>query len=502
MPRRLVTATITLLDPQHAAYEDSYGRQVSEFRIGEDDLIKSTVARLAEWIEADERNCTREDLELLGAHLYRFVFGSSRKAREAHEDLRATYRAFKGQRAEDPDLRLRLTLAFERDALGLAHYPWEFLFMKPTESDVGFFVAGQTTQLALTRCVLPTVASAEPPKPLRIFVALCSPSGLPDLHTREVTKLVSKIRALDADERVQVLIRDENPRFSDIKEALEPPGRPPWRPDVFHFIGHGQSGQLAIRMETEEHLERISRGEDERYEATWIGQTKFAELFSHDHPPRLVFLHACESAADGNRPLGDFSKVAASLVGIDGVQAVIAMRYPIMAPDAATFAGRFYEEIVRGNPIDEAVTEARKALANPAQGEAWGKRHWGTPLLYLQTKDNAVILDAPSGPVDPTPERTRFDCPYENIKERLPDGSMEPACPGAFVVTGMQLCQTCDNPLVWCPKGHPNTVGKAECAFCRDRLPPSSAATLGTPGRVTPPPQTPVGVTPSDLGSA
>jgi hypothetical protein len=308
-------------------------------------------------------------------------------------------------------------------------------------------VAGARTELALTRCVPPTVPGGlAPAKPLRILLAVCSPVGLKQFDARQA---VEDIERLAEHDRVEVRPLP-NPRYSDLQRVISEEG---WVPHVFHFIGHGDPDGLAIRMEEREQREHHAATGEASWEAKSINADQLSALFAEGSKPRLVFLHACEGAAPSS--YASFADTARRLVGED-IPAVIAMRYSIVGEDAAAFAQRFYEQIGRGMPVDEAVTVARHHLANlPSDPKSWSNRRFGTPLLYLQS-DAAVILEPPPRGED---ARIRQPCPYEATKDCR-----------ASVFPEYRNCRACKGRLVWCSRDHANTPDEDQCAVCSEAI--------------------------------
>jgi hypothetical protein len=143
---------------------------------------------------------------------------------------------------------------------------------------------------------------------------------------------------------------------------------------VLHFIGHGffdvqrNEGGLVFEEET-----RQSR----RVSAEQIG------TLLHDHLAlRLVFLNACEGARGGTIP---FAGVAQKLVQ-QRVPAVLAMQYAVSDAAAISLAYEFYCALADGVALDEATSEARKAIY--VAGETF---EWGTPVLFSRSADGVIL---------------------------------------------------------------------------------------------------------------
>jgi hypothetical protein len=465
---RIVGCKITILDRQFAQYEDTLGRAPKKkLPLGADDLTVETIQRLAAWVEDYETNVNRHDLRLLGRHLYRCLFGAPKS--ELHKQFEETYAGFRQLRAADDSHRLRLRLAFDPDAAELATFPWEFLYVD--DNDGGFFFAGKSTELILTRFIPPNELDALTPDedPLNILVVVASPQS-EELGTIDGTSLIEAVRRLEAPGRLDVRALEDNPRFSDIARTVTPQDGHAWWPDVLHFVGHGRVtsdgvGQLAMRAEEEQEKDHFAQTGKREALVGWVPTSKLLELFPDEHQPRLVFLHACKGA--GTRtPSGSyrgFTSGAAELVRA-GVPAVIAMQHEIQSEDALNFAQRFYEHVGEGYPIDDAVTYARWKVATTG-AVSWSNRRFGTPLLFLQSQEAAILREVPgngdltvaSRPEVPQGSDGLQRCPYrydptENCK--------------GLVEFDLLICPICNQRLVWCSNHHPNMPNASRCVRC------------------------------------
>jgi hypothetical protein len=66
-----------------------------------------------------------------------------------------------------------------------------------------------------------------------------------------------------------------------------------------------------------------------------------------------------------------------------GVLAVIAMQADIKGKDAVALMSSFYSELAKGEPIDQALTEARKQSFSAAGMDTNNGWDWALPTLYL-----------------------------------------------------------------------------------------------------------------------
>lgn len=450
--------------PRDLVFTDDRGRNTGE-DFKNDPLTEQTIKRLSYWVG----NCEfeRADLRLLGIYLFNLLFhGDIRK------ELERTYNVFDKERNPALDSRLlprfRLVLKFHSNAKNLAAYPWEFLFMpKQNYADGGFFLAGEDTELILTRFVpgAVTMEKIAPDEKLRILVAYCQPSDLPMINGKDV---IAKIKAYIGSAG-NIDIQDvENLTYSELKEAIQE-----YKPHIFHFVGHGEKGGIFVKM-TEQEIREHHALYREKKESKKLAPNLAPTLFTAPKP-KLVFLESCEGAKSDEG--AGLSNAALELVYC-GIPAVVAMQYEIENGDALRFSNRFYSLISNGVPIDEAVTQGRRELAtNPEhrEGVGWNDRRFGTPVLYLQTK-NAVIVEA----------KPRDRCPDCN-------SSVDPA---------KRFCPDCGCQIGQCPKCNAMMpLDKGKCGNChytvasqvagadRTASDPSSAAAADS--RISPEPAAP-----------
>src|SRR3954454_2032770 len=144
------TCTLTIKDDESAEYEDDWLHPRDEGdavqgALGGASHVRETIKLLDKLVADEGTACTRYELRILGSHLYDVAFGHEGSAlREAFEKTRRRFESDAGNQ------RLRLRLVIEKEARELSGFPWEFLYMP---GDPGFFLAGERTELFLTRYV-------------------------------------------------------------------------------------------------------------------------------------------------------------------------------------------------------------------------------------------------------------------------------------------------------------------------------------------------------------
>ena len=62
----------------------------------------------------------------------------------------------------------------------------------------------------------------------------------------------------------------------------------------------------------------------------------------------------------------------------------------VLGENTLIFTQNFYDRIVDYSPVDEAVTEARRAMETYLPGTAWG-----IPALVMRTPDGLLFAPAP-----------------------------------------------------------------------------------------------------------
>jgi hypothetical protein len=368
--------TITIHDRRRLSVDRSDDVDVDDAEVDLDSLRRATIEMFQRWLGEEKGKITyRPDLEVLGRHLYAVLFGGA--AGTALDDMLG--KAERGQ-------RLRLQLDFRDDAVSLARYPWEFLY-HPTKQ--WFFSTG--VDLVLSRYLRSHVPRAETmvgdDHTLKLLVVISQPDTLDPVLEQPVLEAIEKVAETNP---LELSVLDVA-TVDNLLERLET-----FTPHVVHFIGHGRYNDAQNRAE-------IALLQPDEQSVDWIPEHSFAEYFPNaGWIPRLVFLHLCESAR-GDPRLG-FAGFAPRLV-LAGVQAVVAMQFPITNIAAIAFSRAFYRELAKGTPVDQAVQVGRWRITT-SDSTAYDSRVFGTPVLYMRSRDGIIkpltqkvgVTGAPSGP--------------------------------------------------------------------------------------------------------
>jgi hypothetical protein len=334
-------------------------------------LRKKTIGIFQKWLEQENKISKRDELVVLGMHLYQALF----RGNVAALFEKTLNKVPKGK-------RLRVQLSFQAGAADLASWPWEFLY-RDLGNDNGYFFA-TNIDLVLSRYVPLSEArqSLKPEEsPLRILVVIVRAEDEGTVSANDVIVAIEKLK-----EKYPVLIETwDQPTLEEFEDKLEEV-----KPHVLHIISHGRFNKLEKRGE-------IALLNPKDKTAQWYEEIGFAEHFKRmSRIPHLLFLHLCEGGQVGKGEFDiSFGGLAPRLISA-GIPAVVAMQYPIKNEAAKVFCRAFYGELAKGESVDNAVQEGRYKLTQ-ADTEAHSNRVFGTPVLYMRSCDS-IIFPAGQGP--------------------------------------------------------------------------------------------------------
>ncbi len=379
-------------------------------------LSRRTIRLFERWMRANKFS-DPQDIVIFGQHLYQLLFDA---------DVERLFEESLGAAKANAE-RLRLQLSFEAGAAELASLPWEFLHYPRGD----YFLCSHV-DLILSRYIpRHSRQSLRPEGMLRVLVAISKPSDLdPVLEPRVVEAIRRLAEAYPV--QVEVLHKTTVAAFSERMQTFQP--------HVLHFIGHGTfnaetgSGAIALLKPDET--------------ADWCSDSDFADWCSlSGRLPRLVVLHLCEGGRADLRE--SFGGLAPRLVQ-KGVQAVVAMQYPITNMAAIDFSRIFYEALLRGEPLDYAVQLGRQAFTTMRQHSP---RTFGTPVLYLHSADG-LIQPLERGSVRPIEQPSRSALTPDDLLigvrprlERIPDEARRLAV-RKFVVSVVEQLERL-TPSLW-----------------------------------------------------
>ena len=280
-------------------------------------------------------------------------------------ELQVAYRRSQDRaRADGKGLRLRLRI----EAPELAGLPWEYMY-DPSERDY-LCLSTDTPLVRYLEFDQPPHAVTITP-PLSLLVMVASPKDHPALDVKRERERIEVATAPLRAAGLMSITWLKGSSWRDLQHELR---RGAYH--VFHFVGHGGFDSAAG--------EGVLLFTDDQGNSSLIGATATARLLC-DHPSlRLAVLNSCLGAKGSTT---DAMSSTASVLVARGIPAVVAMQFEISDDAAIEFSRSLYEAIADGQPIDAAVSDARKAVSfsSPRSVE------WGTPVLYMRSPDGVLF---------------------------------------------------------------------------------------------------------------
>lgn len=263
-------------------------------------------------------------------------------------------------RRNDEGLRMMLQL---EGARGLQNVPWELL------CDSTRFVSTSSYTPVLRYVDMTARPQPLPMRPpMRILGMVSSPGDVSPLDAeREREHLTDACRALIERGLLEIDWVAEATLGGLLRRLNEGDYH------IFHFIGHGDFDEQA-----QDGVLLFEGGAGRSHRVTGV---ELGTILADQHTLRLAVINACEGA----RVALDSSGIAATLMRY-GLPAVIAMQFEISDEAAVAFAEHFYTSLARGNPIDEALGDARRGMFADGHG-----LEWATPVLSTSVDDGQLF---------------------------------------------------------------------------------------------------------------
>ena len=255
------------------------------------------------------------------------------------------------------------------------------------------------------------------PGPLRVLIVI----GSRDDDVAGEEEVAAILPGLRAGRGVAEVLR--GPTQTELVSAYQQ-----LRPHVFHFIGHGlmlPGSGAVLKMSSPPTDWVLSDDEILNVLTGWTG--------------RLAILNACRT----DSVPAESHEAAANLAEAfrrQGYRAVIGMQGDIRTEAASAFSRPFYQALGRGSPLDQALADARGAMAQLALN----RRDWALPAMTLSADPGQVlVLDEPQPRVPlATPEFVESEPFVGQGPERrslwmgLDPGLFDSEAHGLTVVTG------------------------------------------------------------------
>jgi tetratricopeptide (TPR) repeat protein len=278
--------------------------------------------------------------------------------------------------AEDPE---------QEGASDFLALPWEIL-----ATAKGFLAADAT----LGFCPIRRVGVAAAPRPpaddhaLTILFLSATPQGESELWVeQEEVAILKSAGRLPLD-----LVVEDGGTLDDLRERLSLE----WPVEVLHLSCHGLAGRdgdppmLAL--------------EDELGVCAPIDPAAFLDALGPDHRLRLLFLSACETAADAAGVDPFILPMMAA-----GQPAAIGWAGSVYDSNASAFAAALYQRIAGGDRLEAAVASARRALLAPPNGQD-RLPHWHLARLFLSGDGGGALC---------RPRARRRQRPFDHAESRF-----------------------------------------------------------------------------------
>ncbi|MDJ0617493.1 MAG: CHAT domain-containing protein [Calothrix sp. MO_192.B10] len=328
---------------------------------------------------------------------------------------RPAQRIFNQFQDADEETRL-LTISASHPAI--LSLPWELL-----RDSAGTYLVHDNPRISIRRRLAGAGGGRRPFKIkqkdcLRLLFVISRPTDAGFIDPRGEARAVLDAIEQEAAGRVEVeFLRPAT--LDNLVERLEDKRKPPI--DIVHFDGHGvydADGSLQEKAKLSDPV-AATKGEngnggntgyllfeDKEGKTALITAETLGDMLNRQKVG-LIVLSACQSAAvAGEDAMGC---VAARLTHA-GIPTVLAMTYSVLVTTAHQLFAKFYQRLMRGEGMGEALDNARRDLyLNRERGERQrGEKRitlklddWFLPALYQAAGDTPLLTD--TFPLSPTP---------------------------------------------------------------------------------------------------
>ncbi len=292
---------------------------------------------------------------------------------------------------------LELRLAADSDDKAILRLPWEAMWGSLGEKRSGFLAAEKG--LAITRTVIKGTRAFTPISgpPGVLFVVGCD---LNDSAIRPAAEYIGLIRSLKSTSSGLRTCLLSSATLTDIEEKLRS-----FRPQILHFIGHGEAGNGEPYLLLSADKSNAAPGETSGkriflHTLRQITQAAGVEL-------ELIVLNACSSAQVTSGagpalvpsavlapdscalPMHRAMPLAMGLVAEGVAPAVVGMAGRISDLACRLFTRRLYEALINGSDVTQACAEGRRAgIIGSTDSLPESSVDWALPTLFLA---NAIV---------------------------------------------------------------------------------------------------------------
>ncbi len=333
---------------------------------------------------------------------------------------RAAQRLFNDFQDEEEEGKL-LTISASYPAI--LSLPWELL-----RDPEGTYLVHDHPRISIRRRFAGAGGGRKPfkvkPKDrLRLLFVISRPTGAGFINPR--SEAIAVLDAIDKEAAGKVEVEFLRPATLDnLVERLEDRRKPPV--DIVHFDGHGvfdPDGRLHEQakksdpglMKGDAQVSAANMGyllfEDREGKQALITAETLGDMLNRQKVG-LIVLSACQSAKmAGEDAMGS---LAARLTHA-GIPSVLAMTHSVLVTTARELFAKFYQRLVRGEGMGEALDNARRHLylhkerGDRQRGESritLKLQDWFLPALYQAGKDTALLTNGrdlgamPSAPTE------------------------------------------------------------------------------------------------------
>jgi tetratricopeptide (TPR) repeat protein len=270
--------------------------------------------------------------------------------------------------------------------------PWELLHDGKTYVMMGAEPLTVRRQLVNRKSF--DVCVADPP--VRVLMVSPRPEDDKSGYIDHRASAIPLVRALDTlGDKAELTILSP-PTFDALERALTSANKAKKPFHVVHFDGHGvfqkDIGLGGLCFESPESVPAF-----QKRKSAIVNADDMAEIMNKHRIP-LVFLEACQTATADIDPT---ASVAAALLD-NGIASVVAMTHSVLVVTAQKFVTKFYQALVKGDRVGDAMLAGQKALKlDSFRTTIFGAgklelQDWFVPILLQEKDDPRLFKRLPS----------------------------------------------------------------------------------------------------------